>query len=71
MAGFRMNDSHGAPDQGGMFPAHASGVEAHRDAGRGRLRAGNRMDFTFDGVRDYLYGVMEEVVDRFDVDAWS
>jgi hypothetical protein len=68
MAGFRMNDSHGAPDQGGMFlHTHPQWKLTEMPDGAAFV-PGNRMDFTFDGVRDYLYGVMEEVVDRFDVD---
>ncbi len=68
MAGFRMNDSHGAPDQGGMFVhTHPQWKLTEMPDGAAFV-PGNRMDFTFDGVRDYLYGIMEEVVDRFDVD---
>ena len=68
MAGFRMNDSHGAPDQGGMFlHTHPEWKLTEMPDGAAFV-PGNRMDFTFDGVRDYLYGIMEEVVDRFDVD---
>ena len=68
MAGFRMNDSHGAPDQGGMF-LHKNPQWKLTEMPLGpAFVPGNRMDFTFDGVRDYVFGVMEEVVDRFDVD---
>ena len=68
MAGFRMNDSHGAPDQGGMFlHTHPQWKLTEMPDGAAFV-PGNRMDFSFDGVRDYLYGIMEEVVDRFDVD---
>ena len=68
LAGFRMNDSHGAPDQGAMF-LHKNPQWKIKDMPPGAAFVpGNRMDFTFDGVRDYLYSVMEEVVNRFNVD---
>ena len=68
LAGFRMNDSHGAPDQGAMF-LHKNPQWKIKEMPPGAAFVpGNRMDFTFDGVRDYLYSVMEEVVNRFEVD---
>ena len=52
MAGFRMNDSHGAPDQGGMFlHTHPEWKLTEMPDGAAFV-PGNRMDFTFDGVRD-------------------
>ena len=68
MAGFRVNDNHGAPDQGGMF-LHKNPQWKLTDVPPGGVfLPGNRMDFTFDEVRDYLFSVACEVVDRFDVD---
>ena len=68
LAGFRMNDSHGAPDQGGMF-LHKNPQWKIAEMPQGMAFVpGNRMDFTFAEVRDYLFSVMKEVVDQFDVD---
>ena len=40
LAGFRVNDNHGAPDQGGHVPAPQPAVEDHRRAAGRRLPAG-------------------------------
>ena len=69
-AGFRMNDTHA----GEHFPVRADFVESHPELqlqdGRpdGGYQEGFPLDFSFDEVRDYIFRVMREVVDRFDVD---
>lgn len=68
LAGFRLNDRHGSPDQGGMF-IHKNPQWKIREMPPGtNCVPGNMLDFTFDGVRDYVFSVLQEVVDRFDVD---
>jgi hypothetical protein len=67
VAGFRMNDTH-------VFPVYADFYESHpewrlRDFPEGEYyRYGKPLDFTFAGVRDFVFAVMEEVAIRFDVD---
>ena len=68
LAGFRVNDNHGAPDQGGMFLHRNPQWKITDVPAGGAFLPGNRMDFTVPEVRDYLYGVVAEVVMRFDVD---
>jgi len=73
IAGFRMNDNHGfqAKKQGVGI---AKFIEDHPEWNLRDFPPGNYyklsepLDFTFDGVRDYLLSVMEEVVRRFDVE---
>lgn len=68
LAGFRVNDNHGAPDQGGMF-LHRNPQWKLTDAPPGgAFLPGNRMDYSVAEVRDYLFEVVAEVVSRFDVD---
>ena len=73
IAGLRMNDNHGRAH----FPDRAEFVESHpewwlpdtREAGPNReLWEGRMLDFTFDGVRDFVLEVVRELVSRFDVD---
>ena len=68
LAGFRVNDNHGAPDQGGMFLHRNPQWKLTDVPPGGAFLPGNRMDFTVAEVRDYLFGVVAEVVSRFDVD---
>ena len=68
LAGFRVNDNHGAPDQGGMFLHRNPQWKITDVPPGGAFLPGNRMDFTVPEVRDYLYAVVAEVVSRFDVD---
>lgn len=63
LAGFRMNDTHD-------FPEYADFIESHP---QWHLKVelshgGKPLDFSFDEVRDFIFEVMQEVVDRFDVD---
>ena len=70
VAGFRMNDTHGRDH----FPERADFVESNpqwqlQDDRRGLgYNQGFPLDFTFEEVRDFVFRVMREVVDRFDVD---
>lgn len=73
VAGFRMNDNHGRAH----FPDRAEFVESHpewwlpdtREPGPNRdLYEGRILDFTFDGVREFVFEVARELVSRFDVD---
>ena len=59
-AGFRMNDCHN-------FPAYANFHESHPEWQLDWPR-GRPLDFTFDQVRQYIFEVMQEVVNRFDLD---
>ena len=68
LAGFRVNDNHGAPDQGAMFLHRNPQWKITDVPPGGAFLPGNRMDFTVPEVRDYLYGVVAEVASRFDVD---
>lgn len=73
IAGFRVNDNHGyvAKQQGVGI---ANFTESHpewnlKDFPPGEYyRMSTPLDFTFDGVRDYLLSVMEEVAARFDLE---
>ena len=68
LAGFRVNDNHGAPDQGGMF-LHRNPQWKLTDVPPGAaFLPGNRMDYSFAEVRGYLFDVVAEVASRFDVD---
>jgi len=63
VAGFRMNDCHD-------FPVFADFIEAHPEW---HLRAqvshgGKPLDFSFGEVREFVFDVMQEVVNGFDVD---
>ena len=73
VAGFRMNDNHGRAH----FPDRAEFVDSHpewwlpdtREEGPNRdLYEGRLLDFTFDGVREFIVEVARELVSRFDVD---
>ena len=68
LAGFRVNDNHGAPDQGGMFLHKNPQWKLTDVPPGGAFLPGNRMDFTVAEVRDYLFSVAAEIVERFDVD---
>ena len=68
IAGARFGDDHGAPTQGArwMFD-HPEFIL--RDVPPGPLaNPGNTMDFSFQEVRDFHFGAIEEIARRFDVD---
>jgi len=77
IAGFRVNDGHGYKSlQNGKFPYVGEGIaaviKAHPDWELIDVPEGCStsyyLDFTSDGVRAYLASVIQEVIDRFDVD---
>ena len=59
-AGFRMNDCH-------SFPVYSDFHESHPEWQLEWPR-GRPLDFTFDQVRQYIFEVMQEIVNQFDVD---
>ena len=65
LAGFRMNDTHD-------FPTYADFIELHPQWQLVRAadanQSGRPLDFSFDEVREFVFEVMQEIVDRFDVD---
>ena len=68
LAGVRINDDHGAPSQAARW-IHDHPDLKLRELPPGRFNIpGNTLDFTFPEVRDYYFGVIEEIVTRFDVD---
>ena len=60
IAKFRMNDRHGNGDQGARFILDNPSWQLEEFPGG--------QDFSFAPVRDYVFSVADEVVDRFDVD---
>ena len=60
IAKFRMNDRHGNGDQGARFILDNPSWQLEEFPGG--------QDFSFEPVRDYVYSVADEVVERFDVD---
>ena len=60
VAKFRMNDRHGNGDQGARFILDNPAWQLEEFPGG--------QDFSFEQVRDYVYSVADEVVERFDVD---
>ena len=60
IAKFRMNDRHGNGDQGARFILDNPSWQLEEFPGG--------QDFSFAPVRDYVFSVANEVVDRFDVD---
>jgi uncharacterized lipoprotein YddW (UPF0748 family) len=65
LAGFRMNDNHGGV--GKFVKSHPEWVLSAFPED-GLYKVSKPLDFTFEGPRDYIYGVAEEAVTRFDVD---
>ena len=73
VAGIRMNDNHGfqAKQQGVGI---AKFIEAHPEWNLKEFPSGEYykmsepLDFTFDGVRDHVLSVMQEIATQFDVD---
>ena len=65
LGGFRMNDTHD-------FPVYADFIESHPQwqlpPTEGVTWGGKPLDFSFDEVREFVFGVMQELLDRFDVD---
>ena len=73
VAGFRMNDNHGRahfPDRAEFVESHPEWwLPEHREPGPNRdLWEGRILDYTFDGVREFVIEVVRELVERFDVD---
>lgn len=73
VAGFRMNDNHGLAH----FPDRAEFVDSHpewwlpdtREPGPNRdLYEGRILDYTFDGVRQFIIEMAQELLTHFDVD---
>ncbi len=60
IAKFRMNDRHGNGDQGARFILDNPSWQLEEFPGG--------QDFSFEPVRDYVFSVADEVVERFDVD---
>ena len=60
IAKFRMNDRHGNGDQGARFILDNPSWQLEEFPGG--------QDFSFAPVRDYVFSVADEIVDRFDVD---
>jgi hypothetical protein len=60
VAKFRMNDRHGNGDQGARFILDNPAWQLEEFPGG--------QDFSFEPVRDYVFSVANEVVERFDVD---
>lgn len=60
VAKFRMNDRHGNGDQGARFILDNPSWQLEEFPGG--------QDFSFEPVRDYVFSVADEVVERFDVD---
>ena len=60
IAKFRMNDRHGNGDQGARFILDNPAWQLAEFPGG--------QDFSFEPVRDYVFSVANEVVERFDVD---
>ena len=60
IAKFRMNDRHGNGDQGARFILDNPALQLSEFPGG--------QDFSFEPVRDYVFSVADEVVERFDVD---
>ena len=73
IAGFRMNDNHAhqAKEQGVGIAAY---IAAHPEWTLTAFPEGDYynlsapLDFTFEEVREYVLGVMQEVAERFDID---
>lgn len=65
IGGARMNDTHD-------YPAYADFIESHPQwqlpPAEGISWGGKPLDYTFDEVRDFVFQVMQEIVDNFDVD---
>ncbi len=73
VAGFRVNDNHAhqARDQGVGIAAFIAGHPEWNltDFPEGHYyKLGAPLDFTFEEVREYAIGVMQEVAERFDID---
>ena len=60
IAKFRMNDRHGNGGQGARFILDNPAWQLEEFPGG--------QDFSFEPVRDYVFSVADEVVDRFDID---
>ena len=60
IAKFRMNDRHGNGDQGARFILDNPAWQLEEFPGG--------QDFSFEPVRDYVFSVADEVVERFEVD---
>ena len=60
IAKFRMNDRHGNGDQGARFILDNPAWQLEEFPGG--------QDFSFAAVRDYVFSVADEIVERFDVD---
>ena len=60
IAKFRMSDTHGSGKQGARFVLDNKQWWIPEQPGA--------LDYRFDQVRDYVFGVANEIVDRFDVD---
>lgn len=71
LANVRMNDHHGALDQWTPWEREHVQWSLRRDTGSrdwksvGALR---QMDFAIEGVRDYRFSIIQEIVDRYEVD---
>lgn len=68
IAGLRFGDDHGSPSQGAQWIFdHPQYVL--KDLPPSPLsKPGNTLDFSFQEVRDFHFGAVEEIVRRFDVD---
>jgi hypothetical protein len=68
VAGFRMNDNH----SGEHYPKRSAFMDSHPDwlleDSNSPVDDRRMLDFTVEGVRQFIFEVMEEVVDRFEVD---
>ena len=68
LAGVRINDDHGAPGQAARW-IHDHPELKLKDLPPGKFNIpGNTLDFTFERVRDFYFGAIEEIVRRFDID---
>ena len=74
LAGIRVNDNHGhvSVQQGvgagsSIMSEHPEWLITERHPGDYH-KMSDPLDFSFDGVRDFVYSAIEELVNRFDVD---
>jgi len=71
LANVRMNDHHGTPKHWTPWERQHVEWSLGRDTGArdwksiGALR---QMDFSIDGVRDYRFAILQEIIERYDVD---
>lgn len=74
LANVRMNDHHGRPIQWTPWEREHMEWSLFEDTGArdwkaiGRLR---HMDYAIEGVRDYRFSILKEVIDRFNVDGFQ